>query len=204
MRSPATVSDPSAARRPAASRCAAWVACNGFINGVVSDARTGTPMRTMRPSSTDDEIRMNETTTHAAIAPDEAREDVVGPADAHGVRRHGVDDVAGGDLVGDRGAGLGDVMADDLDGPVGGVHPIGHGQLVAQRAADRLEQSERHDDADPQEEFTGVLVDDAVVDRGADGGPDERLTHHPADAEEGVEGQEDLLLRGDPDEVAQG
>ena len=74
---------------------------------------------------------------------------------------------------------------------------------MAQRAADRLEEPERHDDADPEEQFTGVLGDDAVVDGGADGRPDQRLAHHPADAEEGVEDQEDLLLRGDPDQVAQ-
>ncbi len=69
MRRPATVSEPRAARRPAASRCAAWVACSGFIKGVVSDARTGTPMRTMSPSSTEEEIKMIETTIQAAMAP---------------------------------------------------------------------------------------------------------------------------------------
>ena len=133
----------------------------------------------------------------------EAREHVVRATDAHGVRGHRVDNVAGRDLVSHGGAGLRDVVANDLNGFVGGVHPVGHGQLVTQCAADRLEETERHDDADPQEEFALVLGDDAVVDRGADGRPDQCLTHHPADTEEGVEGQVDLLLRGDPDQIAQ-
>ena len=50
---------------------------------------------------------------------------------------------------------FGDVVTDHLDGLVGGVHPIRDRDLVAKRAADRLEESERHDDADPEEQFAG-------------------------------------------------
>jgi len=49
---------------------------------------------------------MNETTTQAAIAPMNAREHVVRATDAHGVRGHRVDNVAGRDLVSHGGAGL--------------------------------------------------------------------------------------------------
>ena len=87
----------------------------------------------------------------------EAREDVEGPADAHRVGGHGVDHVAGGDLVGQGGAGGRDVASDELDRAVGRVHPVGDGELVAQRAADRLDEAEADDDADPAPE-RGVAV----------------------------------------------
>ena len=47
---------------------------------------------------------------------------------------------------------------------------------------------------DPLPELAHVVVLDALVDGGADGEPDERLGDHPANAKEGVEGQEPALV----------
>ncbi len=40
------------------------------MSGVVNEARTGTPINTISPSSTELDMRMTETTIHAAIAPE--------------------------------------------------------------------------------------------------------------------------------------
>jgi hypothetical protein len=80
------------------------------------------------------------------------------------------------------------VASDDLNGLVGRAHPVGHGQLVAQRAAGRLEESERHDDADPQEQLEPVLCRTTPWSMAAPTAAQiKRLAHHPADAKEGVE-----------------
>ena len=79
------------------------------------------------------------------------------------------------------------MTADHLDGPIGGVHPVGDGELVAQRSTDGLNEAERDHDADPLEQLCGVVALDPVVDGGAHAGPDERLGHHPDDAEDGVQ-----------------
>jgi len=73
---------------------------------------------------------------------------------------------------------------------------------VAQYAAEGLEQPERHDDTDPQEEFAAVVVHDTVIYGRSHGGPQERLAHHPADAEEGVEQERGRLLAREPEQVA--
>ena len=82
------------------------------MSGTVSEPRTGTP-------SEHDEAELDRGREQDEGHDDprhdgarESRETVVGAADAHGVGRDGVDDVARGNLVGEGRAGRGDVPSD--------------------------------------------------------------------------------------------
>ena len=135
---------------------------------------------------------------------DESGERVEGAPHAHRVGHHGIDHVAGGDLVGQGLPGGGDVASDEVTGAKGGVHPVGDGELVAQGAAYRLEDPEHHDQSHPLGEGSRIVMHDAGVDGAPDGGPDQRLRHHPADAEDGVPRQVADLAPREPGEVALG
>ena len=138
---------------------------------------------------------MNETTIHATMAPAKRAKMSYAPptrmasaATVLTTSPAGISSVTAVPVVGH-------VVADELDRAVRRVHPVGDGELVAQRPADRLEEPERHHDADPHEEVAGVVPFDAVVDGRADRGPDEGLGHHPADAEERVEAKSQRCWR---------
>ena len=116
----------------------------------------------------------------------------------------GRDDVAGRHGAGQRLAGARRLVADELGGAEGALQPVGDGVLVTHRPRQGADDDEPEQDAAPQEQRAGVGADDALVDRLAHRGGEERLADEPHDAEGDSDDEGAPLPLADPPQVCRG
>ena len=126
-------------------RCRWWALrfCSGLSSGPISSISSGTPISTTRPSVTEVDSRITETSRNETIAPANRALTSITLADVDEVVGADRDDLAGGDLAGQGAAEVDGLAADELDGAVGRGQPVGHREPVPHDAAGRLDQADQ-------------------------------------------------------------
>ena len=150
------MSAPSAVSRPTSSRCSRCRAWSGLITKLSENVRSGTPIRTRRPSSTEVASRIAATTTYETTLPARrARMSNAPPARSASFETVAttspVESSARTASPGARG-----VVPDDLDEPERRLQPVLHREAVAEDAGDGLDDAEHGEEgAEPDERVAG-------------------------------------------------